>query len=327
MKKKLNIGITYDLRSEYLAAGYTPEETAELDSEITVAAIERALTGAGHTVERIGGIKSLVPLLAAGKRWDIVFNIAEGIYGLSREAQVPALLDAYRIPYTFSEPAALCAALDKAAAKRIVRDCGHNTAGFCLVENAGDIERVNLPYPVFAKPVGEGSSKGIGHYSFIGSAEKLRETCLSLLEQFRQPVLVEEYLPGSEYTVGIIGTGDDARVIGVMEIALTAAAGEGYSYENKVNYLEKVSYRLADLTAAEECGELALKVWRALNCRDCGRVDIKYDKYDRPAFLEVNPLAGLNPEYSDLPIICGLLDIGYDDLIRAVVESASKRVP
>lgn len=324
--KKLRIGLTYDLRTDYLADGFSDEETAELDSEITIAAISGALTAAGHTVERIGGIKALTRLLSGGLRWDIVFNIAEGFYGGSREAQVPALLDAYNIPYTFSQPLTLCAALDKPTAKRLVRDHGINTAGFCVINEPEDISLIDFPFPVFCKPVGEGSSKGVGEYSFVEQPEKLGGTVAALLKKFNQPVLVEEYLPGREYTVGIVGTGKEARALGVMEVRLNKSSSEGYSYENKIGYLEKITYRLACDHDAAECGDLALKVWNALSCRDGGRVDIKYDRFGKPSFIEVNPLAGLNPEYSDLPILCGLAGVSYNKLIEEIIDSAILRL-
>jgi len=325
--KKLSIGLTYDLRSEYLKAGYTEEETAELDSETTVAAIESALISLNHSVERIGGIKSLTAFLASGKRWDLVFNIAEGLHGVSREAQVPALLDAYEIPYTFSHPLTLCAALNKPTAKRLARGHGIRTADFCVIENPEDISGINIPYPLFCKPANEGSSKGVGAYSFVQDKEQLNKTVTALLEKFRQPVLIEEYLPGKETTVGILGTGFGARVLGVMEICFNAPSGEGYSYDNKINYLEKIQYRAADKKTADECGALALNVWRALDCRDAGRVDVKYDRKGKPAFIEINPLAGLNPEYSDLPILCGLINMPYGALIEEILNSAAKRIP
>ena len=325
--RPLAIGFTYDLRSEYTATGYSEEETAELDSDITVIAVENALKSFGHSVERIGSIRSLVSLLAKGKRWDLVFNIAEGMNGTSREAQVPALLDAYQIPYVFSEPLTLCVALDKPAAKRLVRDRGVQTPAFFLAEKLSDLEGLSLPFPLFCKPAAEGSSKGVGVYSYAENLDQLKESVSMLLQKFNQPILIEEYLPGKEYTVGIIGTGAEARILGVMEIVLNMPTQEGYSYKNKLDYLDMVKYRLAGEKEAKECGTLALNAWRALNCRDGGRVDIKYNATGHPAFIEVNPLAGLNPEYSDLPILCGLLQIHYSKLIEEILDSAVKRLP
>src|ERR1700733_176625 len=158
----MRIGVTYDLRSDYLALGYGEEETAEFDAEETIAAVCDALGGLGQTPIRIGGIRPLAKALVAGERWDAVFNICEGLKGVSREAQVPALLEAYGIPYLFSDPLTLALALDKAMAKRVVRDCGVPTADFAVIESEADIAGVTLDFPLFLKPVAEGSGKGVG---------------------------------------------------------------------------------------------------------------------------------------------------------------------
>ena len=155
----MRIGLTYDLRSEYLAMGYSEEATAEFDREETVDGIESALQRLGHATERIGHIRRLVERLAEGRRWDLVFNIAEGLNGIGREAQVPALLDAYGIPYTFSDPLVLGVCLHKGLTKLVVRDAGVPTPDFALVERPEDLARVGLPFPVFAKPVAEGTGK------------------------------------------------------------------------------------------------------------------------------------------------------------------------
>ncbi len=323
----MKIGITYDLRDEYLAQGFGVEETAEFDKVETIEAIEAALQGLNHSTERIGSIKSLIGKLAAGERWDLVFNIAEGMYGFGREAQIPAVLDAYRIPYTFSDPLVLTLTLHKGMTKRVIRDLQIPTPDFYVVEVENRIEEVNLPLPLFAKPVAEGTSKGIAGTSKITNYQDLKSVCLQLLRNFRQPVLVERYLPGREFTVGIVGTGDEAAVIGVMEVLLKEDAEAGvYSYHNKENYQRLVEYRLATGVIAEGCAEVALKAWRGLGCRDAGRVDFKLDNAGVPNFIEVNPLAGLNPKHSDLPILSGLAGINYHQLIGMILNSALKRV-
>jgi D-alanine-D-alanine ligase len=147
------IGLTYDLRQEYLDAGYSEEQTAEFDRPDTIVAIDLALIQMGFQTQRIGNIKSLVQRLAAGERWDMVFNICEGMFGLGREAQVPALLDAYQIPYTFSGPLVLALSLDKALTKSVLRTMGVATPDFAVVGMPEDIAAVNLPFPVFAKPL------------------------------------------------------------------------------------------------------------------------------------------------------------------------------
>lgn len=323
----MRVGLTYDLRETYLAEGYGLEETAEFDRPDTIDAIEAALRKQGFETDRIGHVRQLAARLVAGERWDMVFNIAEGLDGIGREAQVPALLDAWRIPYVFSDPLVMALTLHKGMAKHVVRDRGVPTAPFAVIETPADLAAIDLPFPLFAKPVAEGTGKGVTPASKANSAAGLRKVARQLLQQFRQPVLVETFLPGREFTVGITGTGAKARSVAVMEVVLTAnAEAEVYSYVNKEECDDRVVYRLVDDAEAKEAAAVALAAWRALGCRDGGRIDIRSDAAGRPHFLEVNPLAGLHPEHSDLPIMCRLAGISFDDLIGRIVDSALQRI-
>lgn len=322
----MRIGMTYDLREAYLAAGYGDEETAEFDRPETIQAIADVLSGLGHQPERIGHVKQLAGRLVAGERWDLVFNIAEGLHGLGREAQVPALLDAYGIPYTFSDPLAMSLTLHKAMAKHVVRGCGVPTPDFAVVEVEADLESVALGYPLFAKPVAEGTGKGISAASKIHDARELRSVCRDLLTRFKQAVLVETFLPGREFTVGVTGTGRESVALGVMEVLLRPAAeADAYSYHNKEYYESLVDYRLVTGLLADEVSKVALAAWRALGCRDGGRLDLRLDGGGTPHFIEVNPLAGLNPQRSDLAILCRLVGISYDELIGRILAAARER--
>lgn len=322
----MKIGLTYDLRDDYLKEGYSLAEVAEFDRVDTIEFLEQALQKLGHTTERIGHARSLMAKLLKGDRWDLVFNIAEGMYGYGREALIPVLLDAYQINYTFSDPLVMTASLHKAAAKKLVRDAGIPTPGFALVENENDIAKIDLPYPLFAKPVAEGTSKGVTPASRIDTKDTLKETCLSILKQFKQPVLVETFLPGREFTVGILGTGEKAEVVAILEIHLKEADDRGvYSFDSKEECETRVEYLLADDKLAKDSAELALKVWRSMGCRDAGRVDVRADGKGVPHFIEVNPLAGLHPEHSDLPIMCNLKGIQYLTLIEKILSSALSR--
>ena len=328
------IGLTYDLRSEYLAAGFDEYETAEFDREDTVDALENSLCALGHQTERIGNIRQLIGHLASssfrGNRWDLVFNIAEGLYGIGREAQVPAILDAYKIPYTFSDPLVMSLTLHKGMTKRVIRDAGVPTSDFIVVEKPEDAEKVHFAPPFFIKPVAEGTGKGVTPDSIIRERERLSQACKAMIFAYQQPVIVEEYLPGREFTVGILGTGSDAKILGTIEvILLDGAEKEVYSYVNKEHCEELVEYRLVKPEAVPEvqgAEEISLAAWRILGCRDAGRIDIRCDKAGRPCFMEVNPLAGIHPEHSDLPIICNHLGIPYLKLIEGIVASAAKRV-
>lgn len=326
----MKIGLTYDLRQEYLDAGYSPEETAEFDRAETIDAIDRTLQELGHETVRIGRVRQLVPRLAAGERWDLVFNICEGLHGRAREAQVPALLDAYEIPFTFSDPLVIALSLDKGLTKTVVRSYGVPTPDFHVVSTEADLADVRLAYPVFAKPIAEGTGKGINAASKITTPDQLREVCRDLLARFRQPVLVERFLPGREFTVAIWGTGKDAAVIGTMEILLLSTAEpEVYSYTNKENCEQLVEYRVwrpSEDPVVREAEEISLAAWRGLGCRDAGRIDVRCDHAGRVCFIEVNPLAGLHPEHSDLPIICTKFGVPYRTLIERIIASASCRI-
>jgi D-alanine-D-alanine ligase len=327
----MQIGLTYDLRDEYLAAGYTDEETAEFDRPDTVEAIEGALQRLGHTTIRIGNARQLVQRLAAGERWDLVFNICEGMHGRGRESQVPSLLDIYEIPYTFADPCAMAVCLDKAVTKCVVREAGLPTPRFIVVQSASlppEVDR--LRYPLFAKPLAEGTGKGVSPASRVSDREELAAVCEQLLHRYRQPVLVEEFLSGREFTVGILGTGDAAVCLGTLEIVLLPGAeADVYSYVNKEDCERLVEYRLvqagqdAQVARAEQ---LALAAWRALNCRDAGRIDLRCDAAGKPQFLEANPLAGLHPFHSDLPMLATAVGMAYETLIERIVASASARV-
>lgn len=326
----MRIGLTYDLREEYLAAGYGEEETAEFDRADTIDSIEQALQKIGHQTDRIGNVRQLVSRLAAGDRWDLVFNICEGLHGIAREAQVPAVLDAFDIPYTFADPLVMSLSLHKGLTKAVLEKAGIPTPRYQLVETADDIDGIDLPFPLFAKPVAEGTGKGITPASMVGTSSQLREVCLDLLVRFRQPVLIETYLSGREFTVGVLGTGPRARVLGTLEIVLLAAAEQGvYSYVNKERCEELVEYRLVCATSDPEVAaaeQIALTAWQELNARDGGRVDLRSDGAGRPSFLEVNPLAGLHPQHSDLPMLATAVNLPYVELIRQIVESASLRI-
>jgi D-alanine-D-alanine ligase len=325
--KKLKVGMSYDLRDDYLKEGYSHEETAEFDLPDTIEAIEKVILDNGHTADRIGNIKALTRRLAAGDRWDIVFNIAEGLYGFGREAQVPALLDAYNIPYTFSDPLGQALTLHKSMTKHVVHDLGIPTPAFHVIKSEADIADVLLPFPLFAKPVAEGTGKGITSMSKIKNRTQLRDVCKKILHTFRQPVLVEAYLPGREFTVGILGTGREAKALGAIEVILRPTAEKNaYSYENKEHYDKLVQYVLVDDDEARQAIEISLAVWRGLDLKDAGRVDLRSDAHGVPHFIEVNSLAGLNPVRSDLPILCNLLGITYHELITAIIVSALRRV-
>lgn len=328
---RLVVGLTYDLKSDYLAAGYSADEAAEFDSEVTIDGLVDAIESLGHEVERIGSAPRLVEALAAGQRWDLVFNIAEGLHGFGRESLVPALLDAYEIPYVFSDPLVLALSLHKGHCKAIVHQAGVPTAPWAVIDRAEQAaERVKtLGWPLFVKPVAEGTGKGVSLTSRVTNPTELRNTCEQLIGKHRQPVIAEPYLSGREFTVGIVGTGDEAETIGTLEIILGDKAEPGaYTYANKDQWEDRVRYELVSTSDPEvaEAERIALAAWRALGARDGGRIDIRSDGAGQPQFLEVNPLAGLNPVTSDLPMLARFAGVTYHELIGRIVNSALQRV-
>ena len=324
----LNIGFVYDLRDDYLKEGFSEEHVAEFDTEHTISSITKTLAELGCKVHRIGNAKALLRELTAGKRWDLVFNIAEGVKGRSRESQVPAILELFDIPYTMSDPLVCAVTLDKEVTKKLVRAANLATPASYVVKTKADITAVKLKYPLFAKPIAEGTGKGVDHRSKITAPAQLAEVCKALLDQFHQPVLVEEYLPGREFTTAILGTGDKARVLGTLEFRIKPdAPAQDYSYEVK-EYCEKyVEYfPMPKDKKREDVETLALACYRALECRDTGRVDIRLDADGNPSFMEVNPLPGLNPGHSDLPMIATQEGMSYLQLLKEIVISALERV-
>ncbi len=322
----MRVGLTYDLRSDYLKEGHSLEETAEFDKEDTIDGLAAAIASHGHAVERIGHVRALVARLAAGERWDLVFNIAEGLRGVAREAQVPALLEAYGIPCTFADAAVLTLCLHKGYTKSVLHAAGVSTAPFAVIERARDIDAVALPYPLFVKPVAEGTGKGVTPKSIVRTPTEFKPAVLELLQRFAQPVLVEPYLTGREFTVGLLGSGASARAVAAMEIHLGEKAEPGlYSLSNKENYEDRVTYTIADDAMGREAERVALAAWVALGCRDAGRADLRAGADGKVYFLEVNPLAGINPDTSDLPIMWRMLGRKYEDLIGIILDEAKAR--
>jgi D-alanine-D-alanine ligase len=326
-QQQLTIGFTYDLKEEYLAMGFSPEDAAEFDAPETINGIHDTLTGLGYKVDNIGNVRSLIRRLEKGDRWDLVFNICEGVKGLGREAQVPAVLDIYDIPYVFSDVLVLSLTLHKGLTKNIIRDKGIPTAAFLVADSIADLENHTLNYPLFVKPVAEGTGKGIGPDSKVYDKEQLIKVAKDRLIRFGQSLLVEEFLPGREFTVGIVGTGSHARVIGMMEVVYRANETSGvYSYENKAHYEDYIDYSVPEADIYKSCSKVALDSWRALGCRDGGRIDLRMNAQGIPCFIEVNPLAGLNPIHSDLPILAEKAGTSYKELLQIIMDSALKRI-
>lgn len=331
----MKIGITFDLKGEedFVAPGMPDDWHEEFDSPVTIDAIAAVLRGLGHQVLKLGDGRALLQRLLADPP-DIVFNFAEGQgVGRAREARVPAVLEMLGIPYTGSDPLTLAVTLDKDCAKRLVASAGVPVpAGFCVHpdEDASVVSdrAAGLCFPAIIKPAWEGSSKGIRNRCLVRERGQLASAVAGLLEDYRQPVLVEEYIAGDELTVGILGN-QPPQVLGVMRVVPVEPTEHFvYSLEVKRDFRRQVRYECpAPLPTGryQAVESAALKVYRALGCRDVGRIDFRM-RDGVPYFLEVNPLPGLNPESSDLVIMAGLVGWSHERLVQTILESALTRV-
>jgi D-alanine-D-alanine ligase len=338
----MKIGITYDLKSDGPVRHDVPDDFyEEFDSPVTIEAVASVLRGLGHTALKLGNGRSLLERLLRDPP-DFVFNFAEGQgIGRSREARVPAALEMLGIAYSGSDPYTLAVTLDKHCAKCLVsenaevatpwswlvtaEDDPKEIFSAALADSAASLLRQRLPFIV--KPAWEGSSKGIRSRSIAKGIEDVPEIVESLRRDYRQPILVEQFIQGDELTVGLVGNAPP-RIVGVMRV-LPLQPEEHFIYglEVKRDWERRVRYecpaRLASRDYAAVC-ESALAVYRALGCRDVARIDFRL-RDGIPYFLEVNPLPGLSPESGDLVIMAKLSGWSYDRLIGTILQAALDR--
>jgi D-alanine-D-alanine ligase len=330
----MKIGIAYDLKSDFDSTTRTGPDDAleEYDSPATVDAIERVLVSRGHTVLRLGGGRNFLTSVLETPP-DLVFNIAEGHGSRSREAHIPAVCEMLGIAYTHSDPLTMALSLDKAAAKRIAESFGVPTPRFSVIESARDLDAVSLEFPLFAKPLFEGSSMGIRRNSKLADDASLRDRVGRLLLDYGEPVLVEEFCSGPEFTVAILGTGALARVVAAMEIVPKKVATADFVYSLEIkrssDWQSEMEYAVPPRRTAREIAAIeavALGAYRALGCRDIARVDVRTGRDGEPKFIEANPLPGIAPGWSDLALLWKALGRSYDDLVLSVVDQASARL-
>ncbi len=337
----MRIGLAYNQKPDPANSAAEPSSTndafAEWDDPSTIAAVEQAL-GLFGSVVRLEADPSF-PQQVALARPDLVFNMAEGLRGQSREALVPAICEYLNIPYTGSDPLTLGLSLHKGRTKEILAYRGVPTAPFSCVETPQELERLRLPFPVFVKPVAEGSGKGVFSNNLCDTAARLRDRASFLLERYAEPVLVETYLPGPEFTVAILGNGAAAYclpVIGFDFSALPPGAPPVYGYEAKWVWDRPEAplaiFQCPALVPAGLYAEIertALDAYHALGCRDWCRVDIRVDRFGVPNILELNPLPGIIPDpamNSCFPKAARAAGFGYDELIQEVVRIAWRRL-
>ena len=323
----MRVGIAFDLKSDFEEVDGRPDDALEeYDSEATVDAIATALAAAGHEPSRLGGGRRFVERLLAAPP-DLVFNIAEGHGTRSREAHVPAVCEMLGVPVTHSDPLTAALTLDKEMAKRVAASAGVPTPRFAVVRSPRELDALDLRYPLIAKPCSEGSSIGIRRSSRSATPLELRKDVERLCAGYGQPVLVEEFCPGAEMTVGIVGSGARAEALGALANVPRHVPVDQfvYSLEVKREWESELDYVFPAPQPAEvvrAVTDVALAAYRALGCRDVGRVDVRLAGDGSPMFLELNPLPGLNPRTGDIAILARLCGVGYDGLIARIVAEA-----
>ena len=324
----LRVGFTYNVKRVKPALDGTRDEEAEYDPPATIQAVREAIAAAGHEVVDLEATADL-PALIETTRPDLVFNMAEGIKGRNRESQVPALLELLDIPYSGSDPAALNIALDKALAKKIVRQHGILTPNFFIMNTGKERLPRDLEFPLIVKPIAEGSSKGVHATSVVENEAELREAAQKMVAKYDQPALVEDYIGGREFTVGMLGE-RRPKVLPPMEVVFLdeSETRPVYSFEFKQDWSSKIRY---DVPARLEAAQLkaleraARECFIALGCRDVARVDFRMDRQGKVYFLECNPLPGLTPGWSDLVLIAKAAGIEYSALIAEILSGAIRR--
>ena len=327
----MKIGLTYDIRETGATDGLPEDAFEEYDSPETVDALASAIASFGHEVVKLGGGARFLDQVAVN-RPNFVFNISEGLGNYrSRESQVPGVLEMLNIPYSGSDPLTLAVCLEKTLTKQLVQAAGVETPRWRVISSLAQSHSEDwsdFPFPAFAKPAHEGSSKGIRNASRVDDARSLRLLLEQQLSLYGQPVMVEQYIAGEEITVGMVGN-DPPEIVGVMRVVPRQAnARFVYSLEVKRNWREMVSYECPAALPPHTLNAInraSHSVFKTLEVRDVARLDFRVTAGGIPYFLEINPLPGLNPVSGDIVIMAGMMGWDYNKLIGSILDSALRR--
>ncbi|KAK6527564.1 hypothetical protein TWF694_004548 [Orbilia ellipsospora] len=353
--KHLRIAFVYDSKADQIARGCTEEEASAYSSTVFIESVTQSLQRLGHEVIDVGHVRNLARRLVQGEgdHWDMVFTISEGVFGNAKEVQVPALLDAYQIPYTFSDAACLAVAADKAKTKMILQHHNIPTLPFFLIPHREAASPENLQKwlsksglevfkekPLFIKPTCEGGSNGINHKNKLTSFGDLVQKVTDMRIRFpRQDLMVETFADGREFTVAIIGNGNQAKVLGVLEFLRLPSKAD--SEEDNIDFatykvksvatavwFQIVNVTHEDSDEVREAARIGLETFQVLDCRDLGRIDIRSVGRGvgaRPQVLEINSIPGLRPDNSHVPILAEQEGWTYDELIAMLVSQTMER--
>ncbi len=325
------IGITYDLKTDWQGSGDDPiDAAAELDGHKTIECLKNALESAGHKVDLIGGARQLIGRVTNNDlKVDIVFNISEGFKGRNRESQVPAILDLYNVPFVGADALTLGVTLDKVMAKKCFIADGIPTARYFKATPEDNLFELNtIGFPLFVKTLHEGTSKGINQSSRVENFQQLKTQVEHVNRNYKQPALVEEFIKGTEFTVGIIGNGPP-QAMPVVQYAIagsTTLGNEFYSYRHVVEKsVEYICPAPIDEKLARRLQELAVRAYKAVDCRDFGRVDFRVDEAGNPYVLEINPLPNLSPD-DVFVLFAKVKGMTYNQIINKIMDEALARL-
>jgi len=325
------IGITYDLKSDWQGCEADPvDAAAELDGHKTIECLQTALESAGHKVVLIGGARQLISRQTRGDlKVDVVFNISEGFKGRNRESQVPAILDLYNIPFVGADALSLGVTLDKVVAKKCFIADGIPTARYFKANSTDDLSALNtIGFPLFVKTLHEGTSKGITQASRVENLGQLKAQVERINRDYKQPALVEEFIKGDEFTVGVIGNNPPVAMP-VVQYAIagkTTLGNEFYSYQHVVEKsVEYICPAPIDEKLALCLQDLAVRAYKSVDCRDFGRVDFRVDQAGNPYVLEINPLPNLGPD-DVFVLFAKVKGMSYNQIINKIMDEALTRL-
>lgn len=325
--KKIAVGLTYDLKTEYIPRPNDPPDfAAELDPPFVIDGIESALNNNGYKVVRIGNARKLLNIIK-DLNVDIVFNIAEGLSGRNRESQVPIILEMMGIPFVGSDGLTLGLTLDKVLAKKIFEAEKIPTPKYFEANSLYQLNGVDLSYPLIVKPKSEGTSKGLDENSIVRDRSSLKKQVEKVLNIYKQPALVEEFIEGKEFTVALLGN-EEPMAFPVVQYQIDGKLDLGnLFYTNEMVTADEVDYicpaKITD-KLAKELQNISVAAYKAVGCRDFGRVDFRVDSNDRPYVLEINPLPCLNVKDA-YGIVAKAIGVSFDKMINNILNQALKR--
>lgn len=328
----MNIVLAFNVRRHKV--NFQSDQEAEYDSRKTVYILKETIVSLGHKVRLVEADENFAAEIKKIKnKINLVFNATEGKFGEGREAYVPAILDNLNIPYTGSDPLILALALDKGTTKAVLAFYNIPTAPFQIFVHSSEKLNSLIKFPCFVKPNNEGSSRGIDEKSIVKNKRELYRRINFVIKKYRQPALVEEYLPGLEFSVGILGNYPKEKILPIMRLDFKKSKSSRCQIDTFfTKHLQRLPKSFIECPAKislklqKKINHLALKIYRLLRCKDLARIDFRLDKKGTPNFLEVNPLPAIS--YDDLcgfPRAAKIAGLNYQKMIAKIIDLACQR--